>query len=267
MPLTPDHVNVVTIQKLTDKEWEELYDRLLLVASRWISRRQFRVAPDPNDIASSAIEKTLSGRRPWNAADFTLLEHLCGVARSEISNLLTSHDNKLTSSLSGDAADGHELSFGAEPSIEDICIERDLIGKFLDHLSVIAPRLRPYASLRLVEGEHGARQCAERLNVTVAEIYRLTRQLSRRAAEFGLARNDGKAHTSLAHTSLAQTCVVQTRPANAAAPPDHDEDYFSHTVCWTCDGETSGRGLVGRASSGAGVLPLKCDGGHSDAKE
>jgi hypothetical protein len=258
MPYPPDQISIEKLQKLTDKDWEDLHSRLLLFARKWIGQRSFRVNPDPKDLANAAIEKTLSGCRPWNSIDFTLFVHLCGVVKSEISNLVTSHDNKLTSSLDGGAVNGDEIANDDEPTAEDICIEKDMIGRFLGHLAKDAPHLLEYAKLRLLEGEHQAKACSARLNICVSEVYKLCRQLKQRAADFGRVRARGAEPNGAAQT--------HSQAADGSAE-DHDEESGPAMIAWTRGDDCSHNTIGDEALSASSAFPFRCDGGHTDDKQ
>jgi hypothetical protein len=263
MPHAPDEVNIIKLQSLTDKEWEDLHARLLLFARKWIGRRQFRVTPNPHDITHTAIEKTLSGSRPWNSAEFSIFEHLCGVIRSEISNLVTSHDNKFTSSLNYHPVDSAEMAREDEPSVEDVCIEKDMIDKFLACLSRDSQRLREYARLRLVEGERRAKACAARLNVSVSEVYKLSRLLKQRATEFGASRQAGAPPS---RTPPARGSWTNGGAQDREAESRRNPGPLSAAVSWTRGGKRLGSAIGGAAAPASGALPLKCDGGCNDNK-
>jgi hypothetical protein len=173
------------LSQITNQEWENIYTRLILFIDNKIRWRYFRVSPEAADIALCSIEKTLSDVRPWNSDKFTIMEHLCGVARSEIYNLYACHDNTYTRSLHIDEEAVKNIASSGETSVEDIYIAKDMIDKFIDCIDNQDPILREYAYLRLVEGENAAAQCAEKLRVSVEQIYRLARRLTELANKFG----------------------------------------------------------------------------------
>lgn len=177
------------LSKITNAEWEEIYARLVYFVDNKLRQCYFRVSQEAADIALGAIEKTLSGSRRWNYENYSIMEHLCGVARSEIYNLYSSHDNAHTRSLNID--DEHEKNIASNEvnTIEDIYIAKDMIDKFIEAISKKDPILREYAYLRLVEGENAAPQCAQKLSVSVEEIYRLARRLTELANQFGANAN------------------------------------------------------------------------------
>jgi DNA-directed RNA polymerase specialized sigma24 family protein len=72
-------------RELETVDWTDIYDRLLRFARRKIGRRAD--AGNARDYVHDAIAKTLDGKtRPWDPARTTLLAHLYGVVRSEISH-------------------------------------------------------------------------------------------------------------------------------------------------------------------------------------
>jgi hypothetical protein len=190
------------LSQISDQEWEDIYARLVFFIDNKIRWRYFRVNPEAADIALCAIEKTLAETRPWNSADYSIMEHLCGVARSEIYNLYASHDNTYTRSIYIDEDDTNNIASSGEKSVEDVCIAKDMIDKFIDYIDHQDPILREYAYLRLVKGENAAAQCAEELRVSVDHIYRMARKLTELANRFGANANRDASASSRTEASI-----------------------------------------------------------------
>jgi hypothetical protein len=121
-------------------DWNDLYPRLMLVAARRLRRSQWRVLRSEQDFVHDAIRKTISGVRRWDFEKYELYVHLCGVIYSEISNAVTSMDNRSMEHIDNIV----DFPLTSEHSPERIIIEKDLLEKFLDFLKNRDPDLLVY---------------------------------------------------------------------------------------------------------------------------
>ena len=128
--------------------WDDLYPRLLLAALGKIGRRvwrgQFRGQPPggrtAHDAVQTAVEKFLAGERQWNP-DKSAYENLWGAISSEISNWVTSTDNRTTRPIDDDKV---VQLLGNQPTPEHDAewrSERDQFLRYLDARNDEAARM------------------------------------------------------------------------------------------------------------------------------
>ena len=174
--------------------WHDLYPRLLLAAlgkiGRHVWRGQFRGqvpgGRTAHDAVQTAVEKFLAGERRWNP-DKSAYENLWGAISSEISNWVTSADNKTTLPIE----DGKVVQLPAsQPTPEDDAewrSERDQFLRYLPAKNVEAARA---AELMLDHDLQGP-ELAEAMGRSQREIDNIKKRLKRLTQHYLADRDRG----------------------------------------------------------------------------
>lgn len=134
-----------------------------------------------DDLAKKAIADLFRGKRRWDPdQEPDLLEYLCGVVDSLLSNLLRSKEfTALKTSV--DAVDVADCLPCAEPNPEERIQKAQIEGRLLDGLyerSAKDPLVRGILEC-LMEDEDRPREIAAKLNCSVSEVNNAKKRLSR----------------------------------------------------------------------------------------
>ena len=183
-------------QLLDEHPWEETTARLLRHAQNKIRRLTWRgswggVPPggiQPDDIVHEVYEKVLAGTRKWEPAKQPdLFEYLRDQVDSEISNLVTSSDNKRVRA-EGNLRPG-VLEKVDEESPEEILLDKErkresdeFVLGFMEFLEG-QPELQQIVEA-IVGGVEKRAELATHLHTTVEQIDSCKKRLKRRLEEY-----------------------------------------------------------------------------------
>lgn len=162
--------------------WEDIIPRLVLFAER----RRWRFStgmslPSGEDLASSAIEKTISGTRIWKPERASLMQHLFGVVKSDLSNeirkgMLRGSDNVDVEQVALQIASG-------ELTPEELAVNRSVLEAFLMELKAKDPSVHKWFTLTAAYGlSEGDVQ--DNLGFGPKEIANMRRRLRRHIGSF-----------------------------------------------------------------------------------
>jgi hypothetical protein len=170
----------------TQVDWKDLYPRLVYLAAKKLNRLSWRGRPSgpipggttAKDIVHNAIVKTMSGQRIWNR-DLSLFDHLAGVISSDISQLVSSAENRRT--LQADEKIVNIADHMEDP--ETIAIRKSQEQRFFAYLEEKKPALRQLAETILYSQVTGT-ELAVQLNLSIREVDSLKRALRRATEDF-----------------------------------------------------------------------------------
>jgi hypothetical protein len=176
----PHHVDWTQIN------WEDLYPRLLLVASKlrrltWRGKHWGPIpgTPTEQDFVQEAILKTMDGTRTWSR-EISLFQHLAGVILSDINHLATSEENK-TTALADDTVVQIQ-DYRSSP--ETMVLRKRQEEQFLNYLEGKKPKLRQLAHLILYERVRTSAHFMVKLNLSFQEVESLKKALRRATEEY-----------------------------------------------------------------------------------
>ena len=140
--------------------WDDLYPRLLLAAlgrlgpGTWRGERRGQVpgGRTAHDAVQTAVEKFLGGERQWNRGK-SAFENLWGAVSSEISNWVTSAENRTTSRTDSEKV---VLLRASQPTPEDQVLWQSERDRLLQHLRSRDAEAEQMANLMLVQGLKGS---------------------------------------------------------------------------------------------------------------
>jgi hypothetical protein len=165
--------------------WKDIIPRVVLFAHRLIRRRAFAgTETSAEDLAWSAIEKTLSGQRPWDVKRIGLVEHLMGVVSSDLYNSVRKAAHLSLEQLYESAADSIPSD---EDSPEEIAIRRSETLNVLSFLREKDEKLAELATVTVLFGVTRAEELADLLNLSLNQVYELRRKLRRTLESYGKA--------------------------------------------------------------------------------
>jgi DNA-directed RNA polymerase specialized sigma24 family protein len=169
-------------RELQRADWADLGIRLAAYATwkarnlRWRTGRSDALAAGktPEDLASEAILKVLSGERIWEPSRGALLPYLEGVVDSLMSHLAASTDNRLQERWSAETHEGGEAPPAGDPA------ER------VDLLQSMLRRDQQHALLAVIDAvashcEPKPQAIAAYLGTTVADVNNRLKRLRRYA--------------------------------------------------------------------------------------
>lgn len=129
----------------------------------------------PSDFVHDAILKTLSGRRSWDYRNKPLPNHLMDVIKSDISNLVNSRENLITSIITE-----NELFFLAmDWDTEYEFAKRELVDKFFNYIRENDPKILYTAKSIYQFDEKNPEQIAKDKGIELSRVKKDLRRLYR----------------------------------------------------------------------------------------
>lgn len=129
----------------------------------------------PSDFVHDAILKTLSGRRSWDYQNKPLANHLMDVIKSDISNLVNSRENLITSIIS----DNELFHLAMEWDTEYEFAKKELIEKFFAFIRERDPKILYTARSVYQFDEKNPGQIAQDKGIDLAQVKKDMRRLYR----------------------------------------------------------------------------------------
>lgn len=177
--------------------WAEITPRLLLYARKrmfgygWRGRASGAGGSflSPEDVVHTAIMKTISGERRWDAKRVDLFYHLLMTIRSILSNLARSGENRLVSELVG-PADVFQDSTASDPA--RVVESRSQLSALLAYIDEKHTDLRPFIDAIIETGDFTPSELSARLGVPVQGIYNLKKRLRRALANYRNEKMEGE---------------------------------------------------------------------------
>lgn len=157
-----------------DSEVLELaYKKALLYAARKLSsyhKSGLLSRLDAYDVTNEAVEKTLSGVRPWNRAkNPDLFVHLAGCISSMINNAYTSADFQLVE-RSEHSESIIEIENKTFHEANEVLEFQSKIEFLLDYLVTLRKDIKHVATVMIKDGVTEPKEIAKELNMTIAEV-------------------------------------------------------------------------------------------------
>lgn len=177
---------VQRIEAMTPQEQEELIVRLTDYAAwlmrqktYWMERSVLPKGYEAGSLATEAISRVLEGSRKWDPdKDPDLLGYLRSVVKSILWDLQKAAEKEsLVEPAPGETRDLVDTLPSAKPGPDEDVALGELQERLLAELETDEDRL---VLLSIFEGNEAAREIAEDLGVTVAEVYRIKRKIKRR---------------------------------------------------------------------------------------
>lgn len=180
-------------------DWKVVTPQVLLYATYLMRRLVWRgrpyisdeVALEPTDFVYTAIEKTLSGKRHWNSKEYSLVQHLKAVVRSDINHHVSSLDNSMI--VSNEYQSNQNLSDDLSP--EDVSTQDSEVSALLNYLEISDEKLAVLAKSILFDGLASNIEIANSMSIEVSDVVNLKKRLERSVKNFlegtyGEKRND-----------------------------------------------------------------------------
>lgn len=159
----------------SDVDWLRITRRLAMFSMRLISRRGLQNEIDPEDLINSAIEKFLAGERHYDEDKGNFYSFLCGVIRSEISNLA----RKKSLSVVDIDSDYVESSSDNSPSPEKRYLYNEEKRFLYNYIEEKDPTLLELAKLMLDYELAGSIDLANTMKISTEEVNNAKKRLRR----------------------------------------------------------------------------------------
>lgn len=163
--------------EISDEEFERIILQLYLYAKfklRKYKGSRISSLVQYNDIANTAVMKTLSGDRPWNKKN-SLFKHLTECVNSILSNTVTSHDVKICEGSTDNKS--YSTSGSTEISIEQQVINSEQrafkiqeIDIFINYVVEHKPELLKIIKAMYEDDIIKPRHLVNHLDMTLSEV-------------------------------------------------------------------------------------------------
>lgn len=162
--------------------WPDIIPRIVLYAHNLLRRRPFAgVTASAEDLAWSAIEKTLSGTRRWDPERIGLLQHLMGTISSDVYNHARK-EMEISSDILFQAAAAEVASQDETP--EEEIIRKNETESLLKYLQNKDETVAKIASIMILFGINSTPEIANIMQISVSEMYNLKKRLRRYLSEY-----------------------------------------------------------------------------------
>jgi DNA-directed RNA polymerase specialized sigma24 family protein len=171
-----------------DVDWQDLYPRLLLATEARLSRVRWRgqrwatapMALSAKDFVQMAILKAMNGGRRYDPSK-SLFHNLCQIVSSEVSNIVTSYENRHV-----DHADDDKIvdirDYRDTP--EDDVVHKQLIHHLLTYLAERDAPAKQVAEQILLHERVKSPELSAELKRTVSDIENIKKRLRRLCIDY-----------------------------------------------------------------------------------
>jgi hypothetical protein len=125
------------------------------------------------DLAHQAIVKTFTRKRPWDPASGSLLTHLCGVMKSDLSHRGTSYEALHSQTLDETVVQMKDYL----PTPEEVTVQRSEEHHLLEFIGRRNPAARSLAEYALFAGLKTSREFSDQMRISVAKVEHLRKSL------------------------------------------------------------------------------------------